>query len=505
MEQSGKSTFTQSSDSLKILFAASEAQPLIKTGGLADVAGSLPTAMRMLNNDVRLILPAYPQAIERAIPLQTVATLHIPGFPGEVRLLEGKLGGTLPLYLVDAPGLFDRPGNPYTDAAGHGWGDNAQRFTLFCRVVAMLAMNQAEMGWEPDIVHCNDWQTGLVPALLSEYWNRPATLFTIHNLSYQGLFPQETFNQLQLPADLWSPSGLEFHNELSFIKGGLAFSDWITTVSPTYAEEIRTPEFGYGLEGLISHRKERLAGILNGIDYQEWDPSTDPYIHQHYDIGTFELKKLNKTQLQREVGLTEDKDALLFGHIGRTVSQKGIDLILEILPILMEKDKIQLVILGEGEQALEQALHDEIAYHPGKCALHIGYDEQLAHRIEAGCDAFLMPSRYEPCGLNQLYSLRYGTVPVVHRTGGLADTVVDVQPSTVLDGSATGFLFEQPEGFALLQAVERSIEYYKRPGVWWNKLAMKGMEQDFSWQASALQYLDLYRQAVDNPAPNPVA
>jgi starch synthase len=505
MEQSGKSTFTESSDSLKILFAASEAQPLIKTGGLADVAGSLPMAMRMLNNDVRLILPAYPQAIERAIPLHTAATLHIPGFPGEVRLLEGKLAETLPLYLVDAPGLFDRPGNPYTDAAGHSWGDNARRFALFCRVVSMVAMNQVELGWKTDMVHCNDWQTGLVPALLSEYWNRPATLFTIHNLSYQGVFPEETFTRLQLPSDLWSPTGLEFHDDLSFIKGGLAFSDWITTVSPTYADEIRTPEFGYGLEGLIKHRSDRLAGILNGIDYQEWDPSTDPNIHQHYDAATFELKKLNKLQLQQEMGLAEDEEALLFGHIGRTVPQKGIDLILEILPILMEKDKVQLVILGAGDSELEQALREEIAYHPRKCALHIGYDEQLAHRIEAGCDAFLMPSRYEPCGLNQLYSLRYGTVPVVHRTGGLADTVVDVQPRSVLDGSATGFVFDRPEGFSLLEAVERTIEYYQRPGVYWNKLAIRGMQQDFSWRTSAQHYLDLYRKAIDNPAPNPVA
>jgi starch synthase len=505
MKESGKSTFTQSSDSLKILFAASEAQPLIKTGGLADVAGSLPTAMRMLNHDVRLILPAYPQAVERAIPLHTAATLHIPGFAGDVRLLEGKLAETLPLYLVDAPGLFDRPGNPYTDAAGHGWGDNAQRFALFCRVLSMVAMNQAELNWGPDMVHCNDWQTGLVPALLSEYWNRPATLFTIHNLSYQGVFPHDIYTQLQLPSDLWSPDGLEFHDDFSFIKGGLAFSDWITTVSPTYADEICTPEFGYGLEGLISHRSDRLAGILNGIDYQEWDPSTDPNIYQHYDASTFELKKANKSQLQREMGLVEDEDALLFGHIGRTVPQKGIDLILEILPVLMEKDKVQLVILGAGEPELEQALREEVAFHPGKCALRIGYDEQLAHRIEAGSDAFLMPSRYEPCGLNQLYSLRYGTVPIVHRTGGLADTVVDVQPGTVLDGSASGFVFDQPEGFSLLQAVERCIDYYQRPGVWWNKLATRGMQQDFSWRASAQHYLDLYRQAMENPAPNPVA
>ena len=487
-----------------ILFAASEAQPLIKTGGLADVAGSLPPALRKLNNDVRLILPAYPQAVERAIPLKTVATLNVAGAPGEVRLLEGLFDGILPLYLVDAPGLFDRPGNPYTDGSGKDWGDNAARFALFCRVVTLVAMNRTELGWQPDLVHCNDWQTGLVPALLAQEWNRPATVFTIHNLSYQGVFDHATFDAIRLPKNLWSPEGLEFHNNLSFIKGGLVFADQVNTVSPTYAKEILTPQFGYGLEGLLQHRTDRLSGVLNGINYQEWDPANDPTLAQHYDTTTFELKQVNKVMLQREMGLPVQEDVMLFGHVGRTVEQKGIDLLLETIPELLSRDGVQLVILGSGDPQLEQALQETAECYPGLMAVHIGYSEELAHRIEAGCDCFLMPSRYEPCGLNQLYSLRYGAVPVVHRTGGLADTVVDVTPENLLDDTATGFVFDRPEPAALLDAMERAIDYYQRPGVWWRKLAINGMQQDFSWKASALHYLELYQQAIDNPAPNPV-
>jgi starch synthase len=498
-------TYSGGSSPRKILFAASEALPLIKTGGLADVAGSLPPALSMLDLDVRLVIPAYPQAVERAIPLKTVATLRISGVPEPVRILEETLEEKLHVYLIDAPSMFSRPGNPYTEASGRPWGDNAQRFALFCRAVVHIALNQAGLGWHPDVVHCNDWQTGLVPALLAQEWDRPATIFTIHNLSYQGIFDLSTFLQLQLPDELWSPEGLEFHNQLSFIKGGLVFADWLTTVSPTYAEEIRSAEFGYGLEGLLDHRSDRLTGVLNGIDYHIWDPATDGDIAQTYDVGTFHLKQANKLALQKELGLEQDADAMLFGNIGRMVEQKGIDLVIEILPEMMQHGKVQLVILGSGEEQLEQALLEAAAAYPGRATVTIGYDETLAHRIEAGCDCFLMPSRYEPCGLNQLYSLRYGTVPIVNRTGGLADTVTDLSPASMLDETATGFVFDGPDAASLLQAVQRAIEYHQRPGLWWEKLATRGMSQDFSWDASASHYLDIYRMAVDSPAKNPVA
>lgn len=489
----------------KILFAASEAQPLIKTGGLADVAGSLPPALSALGLDVRLVLPAYPQAVERAIPLKTLATFKISGIPEPVRILEQKVEGRLHVYLIDAPSMFSRPGNPYTETSGRPWGDNAQRFALFCRAVTRIAMDQAGLGWHPDVVHCNDWQTGLIPALLAQEWDRPATIFTIHNLSYQGLFDLSTFVQLLLPDQLWSPAGLEFHNKLSFIKGGLVFADWLTTVSPTYAEEIRTAEFGYGLEGLLDHRANRLVGVLNGIDYQVWNPSTDIHIDQTYDAKTFEKKRVNKLSLQQELGLNQDQDAMLFGNIGRLVEQKGIDLIMEILPEMMLHENVQIVILGSGEPELEQTLLETAEQYPGRVVVRIGYDEHLAHRIEAGSDCFLMPSRFEPCGLNQLFSLRYGTVPIVNRTGGLADTVIDLTPASMLADTATGFVFDEPDAAALLEAVYRAIEFYQRPGVWWEKLATRGMRQDFSWDASATNYLNIYRMAVDQPSKNPVA
>lgn len=489
---------------LKILFAVSEAQPLVKTGGLADVAGSLPVALGHFGVDARLVVPAYPQAIERSLPLKEISAIRVAGFPETIRILEGRLEEKTPLYLVDAPSLFGRPGNPYSSASGSDWEDNALRFASFCRAVVSIALDRAELGWKPDLVHCNDWQTGLVPALLAGEWGRPATIFTIHNLAYQGVFDRKTFNALRLPPEFWSPAGLEFHHNFSFIKGGLAFADRITTVSPTYAGEILTPAFGYGLQGLLEHRADRLQGILNGIDYSVWDPASDPAIAQHFDTNVFNLKQINKLRLQKELGLPVGEEFLLFGHIGRLVEQKGVDLILAMLPGLIRENQTQLVILGSGDPELETALRKETERHPDRVAIYIGYDEQLAHRIEAACDCFIMPSRFEPCGLNQLYSLRYGTVPIVHRTGGLADTVVDATPRNLLDGVATGFVFDRPEKESLWRAMERAIQFRKRPGVWWENLAVNGMKQDFSWDASASHYVDTYREAIDDPAPNPL-
>ncbi len=490
---------------LKVLFAASEALPLIKTGGLADVAGSLPQALAGLGHDVRLVIPAYPTAVEKAIPLHPVATIKTPGGGDKIRILEGSLRGDLPLYLIDAPGLFDRAGNPYTNATGVDWPDNPMRFAVFCHAVVTIALNRAGLRWQPDLVHCNDWQTGLVPALLASEDNRPATLFTIHNLAYQGNFDLATFNALGLDPALWSPEALEFHQQFSFIKGGLAFADWITTVSPTYAREICTAALGYGLEGLLQHRAGRLQGVLNGIDYTIWDPATDPALAQHFDSSTFELKKRNKIALQKELGLPENPGVQLFGHIGRLVEQKGVDLILKVLPGFLKKSNSQLVLLGSGDPHLEKALLEAADTHPERVAAVIGYDEPLSHRIEAASDCFLMPSRFEPCGLNQLYSLRYGSVPIVHRTGGLADTVTDATPKNLLSNSATGFVFDTPTEGALWQVIERAMDFWERPPIWWQKLAVSGMSQDFSWHSSAENYLGIYNQSIQNPAPNPLA
>ena len=477
----------------KILFAASEAHPLIKTGGLADVAGSLPIALSELGQDVRLVLPAYREALARIEGFSVIATIQCADTA--VRILESQLPGSpVPVWLVDAPHYFDRPGGPYLGPDGRDWPDNAARFALFGRVVADLALGRVGLAWQPDLVHCNDWQTGLIPALLALEPSRPATVFTLHNLAYQGLFAREIFKLLDLPGELWSPEAMEFHGQCSFIKGGLVFADRLTTVSPSYAEEIRTPALGYGLEGLLNHRSHDLSGILNGADYSVWDPSRDPYIVKNYDPGALYLKAFNKSDLQRRFELPVLKDVPLIGMIGRLVEQKGVDLLLEILPQLL-RHPLQLVLLGSGEAHLEQALQDWAKARPERIAVHLGYSEDLAHRIEAGADMFLMPSRFEPCGLNQMYSLRYGTVPIVRRTGGLADTVVDASEETLAAGAATGFVFDSPVPQALLATLLRALSLYTQTPRW-QRLVKTGMAQDFSWQKSARQYLDLYAETL---------
>ncbi len=483
------------SSTLNILFAASEAAPLIKTGGLADVAGSLPAALRELGHDVRLVLPAYPQTIEKIGELTTVATLKLGGYQQPINILSSLLDNGVPCYLVDAPEYFSRQGNPYLAPNGHEWGDNAERFALFCRAIIAIGQNRSQLKWQPDLIHCNDWQTGLVAPLLSTEPNRPATLFTIHNLAYQGLFEQSTFNRLALPEELWTLHGLEFHDQLSYIKGGIVYSDRVNTVSPTYAQEVLTTEFGYGLEGLLSHRTNHFSGIINGIDYQEWNPTHDSRIHHHYDHTSFQLKQLNKKALQAHFNLPQKPNAPLFGYIGRLVEQKGVDLILQIIPGIIDRGG-QVVMLGSGEAKLEKAMQEMHKKFPEQTGLFIGYDEDLAHQVEAGCDAFLMPSRFEPCGLNQIYSLRYGTVPIVRHTGGLADTVVDVTPETLADGSATGFHFDEASSSALWGAVERALDFYQHSRSHWQRLAITGMQQDLSWASSAEHYQTLYIKAL---------
>jgi starch synthase len=480
---------------MNILFASSEAHPLIKTGGLADVSGSLPRAIHKLRQDIRLVLPAYRPVLKQGIRVELAAHLDLPGVDAPVRILSGRLPGCkVPLYLVDSPGHFDREGNPYVMEDGNPWPDNAERFAVFCRAVHALAVDAAGLDWRADLVHCNDWQTGLVPPLLAETPQAPASLFTIHNLAYQGQFDRDTFDALGFPPHWWSMEALEFHHQFSFIKGGLVFADWLTTVSPSYAGEIRTPAFGYGLEGLLNHRAGTLTGILNGVDYTTWSPGTDPHIPVPYTRRNVADKAGNKRALLARMGLPARESAPLFAIISRLVAQKGIDLVLEILPMLLQRNA-QLVVLGSGDRHLEAALRKAHAQHPDVVGLHIGYDESLSHQIEAGADIFLMPSRFEPCGLNQIYSLRYGTVPVVRRTGGLADTVIDTTAATLADRTATGFCFDAATGPALWDAVERAIHYYHEPANW-QQLIETGMRQDFSWRRSAEQYLDLYERVL---------
>ena len=483
-----------------ILFVTSEVHPIIKTGGLADVSGSLPLALKGLRRDIRILMPAYADALDKIQDSnrspREIARLTLPGSVETVRLLETKLkGSSVPIWLVDAPGLFDRPGNPYLDANGHDWPDNAQRFTLFSRVAAAIAMGKAGLDWHPDLVHCNDWQSGLVPALLHGQKNRPATIFTIHNLAYQGLFDWDTFAELQLPQSLWSMEAMEFYNQFSFIKGGIVFADMVNTVSPMYAHEICTPEYGYGLDTLLQSRADRLTGILNGVDYSQWNPARDPYLEHNYNTHSPGDKVFNKLQLQRQFGLPADDRMPLIGLVGRLAEQKGIDLVLQAMPELLQQ-AVQFVILGSGQAELERELLDICARYPDQVAVHIGYNESLAHRIEGGADMFLMPSRYEPCGLNQIYSLRYGTLPIVRRTGGLANTIVNATPELIKQGSATGFMFEKANVNDLSEAVHRALKLYQHPRQW-KKLVFSAMQQDFSWRRSAKQYVELYKKAFE--------
>lgn len=477
----------------KVLFISSEAFPLIKTGGLGDVAGSLPSALLKQNQDVRLLLPAYPEVMSKVEKVKKRASMSYYNLP--VDIIETRLPGTkVTVWLVDCPAAFDRPGGPYNDAHGHEWHDNALRFTIFCHAAVDIALNESGLKWQPDIVHCNDWQSGLVPALLSLQPKRPATIFTIHNLAYQGVFSHQVFNDLHLPDELWSMEGIEFYGNASFIKGGIAFADKVTTVSPNYAKEILSPEFGYGLDGLLNSRGIDLSGILNGIDDKHWNPGTDKYLEQKYNWRSIDKKVINKTRLQQELSLPVDDSVLMIGMVSRLVEQKGLDMILHSLPAMLS-NKIQFVVLGTGETHYEIQLTELAQQHPDQLKVVIGYNEPLAHRIEAASDVYMMPSTFEPCGLNQLYSLRYGTLPVVTPVGGLADTVFDANEENIVNKSANGFVVDRHSATGLDEAISHALECYAKPALW-HQLQKNAMKGDFSWQASAERYIELYQQLV---------
>lgn len=474
-----------------ILFATSEVFPLIKTGGLADVAASLPRALIRLKHNVRIVLPGYASVMKAAASdVKKVTVLDVDG--ESVTLWKTLLPSTRVLvWLVDAPAFSERDGNPYCGPDGYDWPDNAQRFLLFAKVARLIALNQAGLDWPVDVVHCNDWQTGMIPALLAQDNPHPATVFTIHNLAYRGLFSWDTFASLGLPHGLWHMDRLEFYGQFSFMKGGLVYADRITTVSPTYAEEIQTPDAGNGLDGLLRHRQAVLSGILNGIDADEWNPGTDKHIAQTYNRRTLSNKAKNKIALQERSGL-EVSDKPLLGFIGRLVDQKGVDLILGNLPQLLSEG-CQCVILGSGMKDYEERLTQLVQEFPDQLSVTIGYSEALAHQIEAGVDIFLMPSAYEPCGLNQLYSLRYGTLPVVHAVGGLRDSVIDFAEPTQTD--ATGFMFYQYTAHGLYSAIQRALTAFQDKKIW-RMLQNNGMSKDLSWQRSAEEYGRLYGELL---------
>jgi starch synthase len=482
----------------RILFCASEVYPLIKTGGLADVAGSLPRALNKAGHDVRIVMPAYQSVLKHLKrPAKVLAETGVQDY--SVRISQAILPGSrVPVLLVECPELYDRPGNPYLDEDGEPWSDNAMRFGVFNRMIQALAMNRCGLQWQPHIVHCHDWQTGLVPALLSSERKRPATVFTIHNLAYQGVFDRDAFEQLNLPDQLWHYERLEYHDQFSFIKGGLVYADRINTVSPNYAKEIQTMAFGHGMEGLLQHRAGRLSGIINGIDTHTWNPGTDVLLAHKYNKQHVDDKQENKRALQKRYRLPEKQEVLLLAVISRLVEQKGIDMLLAVLPDLVKRP-VQLVVLGSGHKHFEKALRAASQKYSEKLSVHIGYDETLSHQIEGGADVFLMPSRFEPCGLNQMYSQRYGTIPVVSPVGGLFDTVVDASTENLQAQTATGFVMQQVNEQALLFAIDRAISLYQQPEQW-RSLVKTAMQQDFSWEKSATAYELLYEQALrDNP------
>jgi starch synthase len=475
-----------------VLSIASEIYPLIKTGGLADVAGALPGALKREGFAVHSLVPGYP-AVMKALRRAETAHAFPDLFGGPARLLAARAKG-LDLFVLDAPHLFDRSGNPYLGPDGKDWPDNAFRFGALGWVGASLGQGLLR-GFAPEVVHCHDWQAGLAPAYLAYAGgSRPATVMTVHNIAFQGVFPAALLTALGLPEHAMTVDGIEYHGQVGFLKAGLRLADRITTVSPTYASEICSAEFGMGFEGLLRGRADVLRGILNGIDTDVWDPATDPLIPARYSVNDLSRRAENKRALQARLGLADAPDAMLFGVISRLGWQKGLDLLLTALPVLLSEGA-QLAILGAGDPALAAAFTEAASDHLGRIGCFIGYDEGLAHLVQAGADALLVPSRFEPCGLTQLCALRYGAVPVVARVGGLADTIVDANPVGIAAGTSTGVQFSPVNDTMLEAAIRRAARLYRDRPVW-RGMQLNGMATDVSWAAPAREYAVLYRELV---------
>ncbi|MES2294383.1 MAG: glycogen synthase GlgA [Pseudomonadota bacterium] len=475
----------------RVLFVTSEAEPLAKSGGLADVSRALPIALKQQGIDVRILLPGYPGAIGQLANPRIETRLKPMLGVESAALISGRLPGSdVPVWLVHAPSLFSRAGGLYQDDGGQDWTDNALRFAFLARVATEIAAGRV-LDWKPDVVHANDWHAGLVPLLLAmEKGSKPATVFTIHNLAFQGNFPREVLPSIGIPEQLFTDGDVEFYGQVSYLKAAIHYSDKVTTVSPTYASEVLSPELGCGLDGALQARKQNFCGILNGIDNELWDPAKDVHLPHRYSRHDISGKRLCKAELQRTLGLEINPRIPLVGFVSRLAHQKMADVILENVPSIMAAGA-QFALVGEGDPVLEVAFEALQRQYPHRVAVHIGYEEALAHRLQAGVDILLAPARFEPCGLTQLYALRYGTVPVVRRTGGLADTVTDIGPPDL----ATGFVFEDPTGDGLMSAIGRALALYKEP-LAWRRLQLKGMAEDFGWAASAERYAALYHQAT---------
>lgn len=477
---------------LGVLSVTSEIFPIIKTGGLADVAGALPSALAQEGVRVITLVPGYP-AVLNALETSEVVHGYSGFFGGTANLLSGK-AGDLDLFVIDAPHLFDRPGSPYLAPDGRDWADNARRFAALSRAAADIGQGVAP-GFVPEVIHAHDWQAGLVPIYLSLAGGpRPATVVTIHNIAFQGVFPAHLLFELGLPASTFTIDGVEYYGQIGFLKAGLQHADRITTVSPTYAKEIQTPEGGMGLDGLLRARSHAVSGILNGIDDEVWNPATDRYLGQTYNRDTLDARAVNKAALQKRLGLNQDPDMMLFGVVSRLSEQKGLDLVLAGLTRLLS-DGAQLALLGSGDKALEGSFQSTSIAYPGQVGCFFGYDEELAHLIQGGSDALLVPSRFEPCGLTQLCAMRYGSVPIVSRVGGLADTVIDANEMAIAAGVATGVQFGPIALAPFTDALGRAKILWRDQEAW-RRLQRNGMSADVSWRRPARQYADLYRSCI---------
>ena len=474
---------------VRVLSVASEVFPLVKTGGLADVVAALPAALARERVSVRTLVPGYPAVVDALRDAQAVhAFPRLHG--GPARLLAAH-AADLDLLVLDAPHLFARPGNPYVGPDGKPWPDNALRFAALAEAAAAIGRG-ALPRFVPDVVHAHDWQAGLVPALL-HYGGapRPATVMTVHNLSFQGQFPREILPAIGLPPQAWAIDGVEYYGTIGYLKAGLALADRITTVSPTYADEIRTPEGGMGLHGLLRDRAGALSGILNGIDDAVWNPAADPHLPARFDARRLARRAANKAALQERFGLAAEPAAFVAGVVSRLTHQKGMDLLAEALPALVAQG-VQVALLGTGDAPLERAFVAAAARHPGRVAAVIGYEEALAHLVQGGADALLVPSRFEPCGLTQLCALRYGTIPVVTRVGGLADTVIDANAMALAAGTGTGVQFAPATRAGIEFAVARALALKRDPALW-RRLQANAMATDVGWSRPAKQYAALFR------------
>jgi len=472
---------------MKLLAVASECVPLLKTGGLADVVGALPGALARLGVETRVLMPGYPGLAAQMQRSEPHVVALGAGKPAKV--IAGQIGD-LQVMLVDAPGFYGRPGGPYQDASGQDWPDNDSRFAHLARVGAAIA-KRGVGGWAPDVVHAHDWQAGLVPVYLKhKEGGGPPVLVTIHNVAFQGLFPPDRLAKLGLPEAAMHIDGVEFHGQISFLKGGLACADRVSTVSPTYAQELTEPAFGMGFDGLLRHRAQEFCGILNGIDLDDWNPATDPAVAATFSAADMRGKAKNRIALAERFNLDASPDAPIFIVISRLSSQKGLDLAIGALPTLIERGAC-LAVLGSGETEIERAFEQAVLAYPGRVGVAASFDVPLSHRMQAGGDAILIPSRFEPCGLTQLYAQRYGVIPVVARTGGLADTVIDANHAGLAAGVATGVVHAPGSADALRHGIERTCDLFRRPDAW-SRLRANAMALPVGWETSAATYKALY-------------